>query len=56
MGAMTRKLRPAGLGSGIDRDRPDDTVVTASGRSGALIRPAAVRQTALILGDECQVQ
>ena len=34
------KLRSSGLGSGIDKDRPDYTAFTASGRSGAFIRPA----------------
>jgi hypothetical protein len=34
---MPLKLHPTGLGSGIDKDRPDYTVLTASGRSAASI-------------------
>jgi hypothetical protein len=32
---MPLKLRPTGLGSGIDKDRPDDTVHTYRTRGGA---------------------
>ena len=39
---MALKLRPIGLGSGIDKDRPDYTVLPASGKSAASTRPAAV--------------
>jgi hypothetical protein len=34
---MALTMRPTGLGSGVDKDRPD-----VSGRSGAFIKPAAV--------------
>ena len=39
---MPLKLRPTGLGSGIDKDRPDYAVVPASGRSAASTKRAAV--------------
>ena len=40
---MPLTMRPTGLGSGIDKDRPDYTVVTAAGgRSAASTRRAAV--------------
>ena len=39
---MPLKLRPTGLGSGIDKDRPDYTVLVADGMSAAFTRPAAV--------------
>ena len=38
MGAMTRKLPPAGLGSGIDKGRPDDTVVSGEWEIGRIYR------------------
>ena len=39
---MALKLRPTGLGSGIDKDRPDYTVFTGEWEIGASTRPAAV--------------
>ena len=39
---MALKLRPTGLGSGIDKDRVDYTVYLAAGMSVASMRPAAV--------------
>jgi hypothetical protein len=39
---MPLKLRPTGLGSGIDKDRPDYTVFTGDvGEVGRITRPAA---------------
>jgi hypothetical protein len=38
---MALKLRPTGLGSGIDKDRAD-SITAASGRSAASMRPAAL--------------
>jgi hypothetical protein len=37
---MALKLRPTGLGSGIDKDRPITPSAPASGRSVASTRPA----------------
>src|SRR6185436_4208283 len=34
--AMALKLRPSGLGSGIDKDRPDYTVVTGEWEVGCI--------------------
>ena len=39
---MPLKLRPTGLGSGIDKDRPDYTVYSADGMLAASMRPVAV--------------
>ena len=39
---MPLKLRPTGLGSGIDKDRPDYAVYAASGVSAASTKRAAV--------------
>ena len=39
---MPLKLRPTGLGSGIDKDRPDYSATPASGRSAASTRRVAV--------------
>jgi hypothetical protein len=35
-------MRPSGLGSGIDKDRPDYTVFNGEWRSAASTRPVAV--------------
>ena len=35
---MTLKLRPTGLGSGIDKDRPDYTVYTGEWQVGRIYR------------------
>ena len=44
---MTRKLPPTGFGSGIDKDRPDDTVVSGECEIGRIYQargdPDAVR-------------
>jgi hypothetical protein len=50
-GEMSLKLRPTGLGSGIDKDRPDYLPsAPASGRPAASMRPAAgPGQSALVL-------
>jgi hypothetical protein len=39
---MALKLRPTGLGSGIDKDRPDYTVVTGEWEVGRIPKRAAV--------------
>ena len=39
---MALKLRPTGLGSGIDKDRPDYTVVTGEWEVGRVYERAAV--------------
>ena len=39
---MPLTLRPTGLGSGIDKDRPTTPLLSASGRSAASTIPAAV--------------
>jgi len=39
---MPLKLRPTGLGSGIDKDRPTTPSLPASGRSAASTKHAAV--------------
>ena len=39
---MPLKLRPTGLGSGIDKDRPDYAVYIGEGCVGRIMRPAAV--------------
>ena len=39
---MALKLRATGLGSGIDKDRPDYTVFTGEWESAASTKPAAV--------------
>ena len=36
MGLLPLKLRPTGLGSGIDKDRPDYTVVTGEWEVGRI--------------------
>jgi hypothetical protein len=38
---MALKLRPTGLGSGIDKDRPDYTVVTGEWEVGRIMKAAA---------------
>jgi hypothetical protein len=38
---MTLKLRPTGLGSGIDKDRKDYTATAAGGTLGASTNPVA---------------
>ena len=39
---MPLTMRPSGLGSGIDKDRPDYTVFNGEWRSAASTRPVAV--------------
>jgi hypothetical protein len=46
---MALKLRPTGLGPGIDKDRPDYTVFTGEWEIGASTRPWWSRQSALVL-------
>ena len=46
---MALKLRPTGLGSGIDKDRPDYTVYTGEWESAHLRDPRRSRQSALVL-------
>ena len=47
---MALKLRPIGLGSGIDKDRPDYTVFTGEWEVGRIYRdPRRSRQSALVL-------
>jgi hypothetical protein len=45
---MALKLHPTGLGSGIDKDRPDYVVCTGNGRSAASTR-RRTREFALVL-------
>ena len=40
--ALPHQLRPIGLGSAINKDRPDYTVIAASVLSAASTRPVAV--------------
>ena len=40
--ALPHQLRPTGLGSAINKDRPDYTVIAASVLSAASTRPVAV--------------
>ena len=42
---MPLRLRPIGLGSGIDEDRPTDTFECGGGKSAASTRPATARQS-----------
>ena len=49
---MALKLRPTGLGSGIDKDRPDYTVV--AGEWPHLRNTPRSRQSALVLVDDRQ--
>ena len=52
---MPLKLRPTGLGSGIDKDRPDYTVFTGEWESRPhLPDPRRSRQSALVLVDDRQ--
>ena len=52
---MALKLRPTGLGSGIDKDRPDYTVVTGEWEVGRVYENARrSRQSALVLVDDRQ--
>ena len=46
---MPLKLRPTGLGAGIDKDRPDYTVYCGEWASAASMRPVAVPTSALVL-------
>ena len=39
---MALKLRPSGLGSGIDKDRPDYTVVTGEWEVGRIYETRVV--------------
>jgi hypothetical protein len=39
---MSLKLRPTGLGSGIDKDRPDYTIVIGNWEVGRIYRTVAV--------------
>jgi len=43
------KLRPTGLGSGIDKDRPDYTVYCGSWNVGRIYETRRSRQSALVL-------
>ena len=51
---MALKLRPTGLGSGIDKDRPTTQSLLASGRPAASTDPRRSGQSALVLVDERQ--
>ena len=51
---MSLKLRPTGLGSGIDKDRPDYTVYSGGWESAHLSDPRRSRQSALVLVDDRQ--
>ena len=52
---MALKLRPIGLGSGIDKDRPDYTVFTGEWEIGAhLSNSRRSREPALVLVDDRQ--
>ena len=46
---MALKLRPTGLGSGIDKDRRITPSTVASGVSAASMRPAAVPKPTMVL-------
>jgi hypothetical protein len=47
---MTLTMRPTGLGSGIDKDRPDYTVLTGGWEIGRILHDARrTRQPALVL-------
>jgi hypothetical protein len=46
---MSLKLRPAGLGSGIDKDRPHYTVYIGEWEVGRLYETRGGRQSALVL-------
>ena len=48
---MPLKLRPTGLGSGIDKDRPDYTVYTGEWDVGRIYRRAAVLRACAVLLD-----
>ena len=50
---MALKLRPTGLGSGIDED-PDYSVYSGGGMSAACTRPAAVQTVCAFLVDDRQ--
>jgi hypothetical protein len=48
------KLRPTGLGSGIDKDRPDYSVFTGEWNIGRIYQTRRPRQSALVLVHERQ--
>ena len=48
---MPLKLRPTGLGSGIDKDRPTTTIVTGEWAMAASQYRGGPRQSALVLVD-----
>jgi hypothetical protein len=45
VGLMPLKLRPTGLGSGIDKDRPDYTVFTGKWKIGRIYQTRGVSRT-----------